>query len=81
MNEMERIKSEWLSEHIEFHSLPFRTVNHRPEISRATFFGPFLLWEKKGAPSEGFKNITTPLFTIECQMLRPDPYGTNPQTM
>jgi hypothetical protein len=53
MSETERKKREWLSEHSEFHSLSFRTVNHRPEISRATFFGSFLLWQKKGTPSEG----------------------------
>jgi hypothetical protein len=55
MNKTERRKSEWLSEQSEFHSLPFRTVNHRPEISRATFFGTFLLPQKKGAPSERLK--------------------------
>jgi hypothetical protein len=59
MNETERRKSEWLSEHSEFHSLPFRSVIHRPEISRATFFGTFLLWEKKGAPSERLKKYTS----------------------
>ena len=41
MNETERTKREWLSEQSEFHSLPFRTVNHRPEIFMATFFGTF----------------------------------------
>jgi hypothetical protein len=55
MNETERIKREWLSEQSEFHSLPFRSVIHRPEISRATFFGTFLLWQKKGTPSERLK--------------------------
>jgi hypothetical protein len=55
MNKTERRKSEWLSEQSEFHSLPFRSVNHRPEISRATFFGTFLLPQKKGAPSERLK--------------------------
>jgi hypothetical protein len=43
MSKTERIKREWLSEQSEFHSLPFRTVSQRPEISRATFFGTFLL--------------------------------------
>jgi hypothetical protein len=65
MNETERRKREWLSEQSEFHSLTFRTVNHRPEISRATFFGTFLFPQKKGAPSERLKkDIFLNLWTI-----------------